>query len=40
MTARSIHGAFVPTMSSVNWLPFVMQETDRDVIDLNTGECA
>ena len=29
---------FRPDDFFVNWLPFVMQETDRDVIDLNTGE--
>ncbi len=29
---------FQPDNFFVNWLPFVMQETDRDVIDLNTGE--
>ena len=29
---------FRPDSFFVNWLPFVMQETDRDVIDLNTGE--
>ena len=29
---------FRPDDVFVNWLPFVMQETDRDVIDLNTGE--
>ncbi len=29
---------FRPIDNFVNWLPFVMQETDRDVVDLNTGE--
>ena len=29
---------FRPIDNFMNWLPFVMQETDRDVIDLNTGE--
>ena len=29
---------FRPIWNFVNWLPFVLQETDRDVVDLNTGE--
>lgn len=29
---------FRPIDNFVNWLPFVLQETDRDVVDLNTGE--
>ena len=29
---------FRPIYNVVNWLPFVLQETDRDVVDLNTGE--
>lgn len=29
---------FRPIWNFVNWLPFVLQETDKDVIDLNTGE--
>lgn len=29
---------FRPIWNFMNWLPFVLQETDRDVIDLNTGE--
>lgn len=28
---------FRPVDNFVNWLPFVLQETDRDVVDLNTG---
>ena len=27
-----------PIDNFVNWLPFVLQEMDRDVVDLNTGE--
>ncbi|MDE2817876.1 MAG: extracellular solute-binding protein, partial [Chloroflexota bacterium] len=29
---------FRPIWNFVNWLPFVMQELDRDVVDVNTGE--
>ncbi len=29
---------FRPIDNFVNWLPFVLQEMDRDVVDLNTGE--
>ncbi len=29
---------FRPIDNFMNWLPFVLQELDRDVIDLNTGE--
>ena len=29
---------FRPIWNFMNWLPFVLQETGRDVVDLNTGE--
>ena len=29
---------FRPIDNYMSWLPFVLQETDRDVVDLNTGE--
>ena len=29
---------FRPIWNFMNWLPFVLQETERDVVDLNTGE--
>ena len=29
---------FRPIDNFMNWLPFVLQELDRDVVDLNTGE--